>query len=124
MGMKTERQSEQKRAKWRGSNFERATAKKVHGVVVGRSKAVKVGDKWIQTNCQQPPDVVTECFSFECKYMKELPKGELKAMSQSIRNAPDGLTPVSVLGDRQGNRVYLMTEADWLAWHVGHKAED
>ena len=115
---------ERKRARWRGSNFERRIAKKVHGVVVGRSKAVKVNDKWIQTNCQQPPDVVTECFSFECKYMKGLPKSELRAMSQAIRNAPEGLTPVSVRGDRDGNCIYSMTEADWLAWHVGYKPKE
>ena len=110
-------ESERKRARWRGSNFERSTAKKVHGVVVGRSKAVKVNDKWIQVNPQQPPDVVNEWLSVECKYTKEMPRCITKPLSQSIRNAPDGLIPVVFIGDRQGDRVVIMTEHDFLDLH-------
>ena len=107
----------QKLARWRGSNFERATAKKVHGVVVGRSKAVKVKDKYIQVNPQQPPDVVNEWLSIECKYRKRLPQILLDPLSRAIRNAPEGLIPVVFAGDREGNRVIIMTERDFLDLH-------
>ena len=109
---------EQKRARWRGSNFERRVAKRVHGVVVGRSKAVKVNDKWIQVNPQQPPDVLNEWLSVECKYYKRLPKWLIKVMTQAIHNAPEGLTPVAWLGDREdGSRFVIMTEHDFLDLH-------
>jgi hypothetical protein len=109
--------STQKQARWRGSNFERRVGKLIHGVVVGRSKAVKVGEKWIQTDCQRPPDVVNEWLSVECKYMKALPKCMTEPLTQAIRNAPDGLIPAVFAGDRQGNRVVIMTENDFLDLH-------
>ena len=110
--------STQKLAKWRGSNLERAIAKKVHGVVVGRSKAVKVKDKWIQINCQQPPDVVNEWASFECKSRKKLPKLLKDAMTQAIRNAPNGLIPHAILFDREDRNTYIvMMFHDWLDLH-------
>jgi len=110
----------QRLARWRGSNFERRVAKLIHGVVVGRSKAVKVGDKWVQVNPQQPPDVINEWLSVECKYYKELPKWLIKLMTQAIRNAPTGLTPVAWIGDRTDrSRYVIMAEKDWLDLHVG-----
>ena len=109
---------ERKRARWRGSNFERRIAKLIHGVVVGRSKAIKVGDKWIQTNCQQPPDVVNQWLSVECKYYKRLPKWLIKIMTQAIHNAPNGLTPVAWVGDREDkSRFVIMAEHDFLDLH-------
>ena len=108
---------DRKRARWRGSNFERRIAKLIHGVVVGRSKAVRVGDKWIQVNPQQPPDVVNEWLSVECKYMKRLPKCITKPMIQAIRNAPDGFPCAVWFGDREGERIVQMTEHDFLDWH-------
>ena len=108
----------QKLSRWRGSNFERAIAKKVHGVVCGRSKAVKVNDKYIQVNPQQPPDVVNEWASFECKSKKSLPKWFRDAMIQAIRNAPDGHLGYLVIYDR-GERCTYITQRfdDWLDQH-------
>lgn len=113
----------QKLAKWRGSNFERKIAKLVHGVVVGRSKAIKVGDKlWIKIDCQKPPDVVNEWASFECKYYRKLPVFITKVMAQAIQNSPEGLTPFAVLGDRGNRSQYVvMTLQDFLDWHIGEK---
>ena len=111
-------ESPQKRAKWRGNNYERRVAKLVHGIVVGRSKAVKVNDKWIQVNCQQPPDVVNEWLSVECKYLKTLPVWLDKVMTQAIRNAPDGLIPAAFVGGREDNsRFVIMVERDFLDLH-------
>jgi len=111
-------ESIQKLAKWRGSNFERRVAKLIKGVVVGRSKAVRVNDRWIQTDCQQPPDVVNEWLSVECKYYKKLPIWLDKVMIQAIRNAPDGLIPVAWVGGREdGSRFVIMTERDFLDLH-------
>ena len=110
--------SENKRARWRGSFFERRVAKFVHGVVVGRSKAVKVDDRYIQVNPQQPPDVVNSWLSIECKYLKKLPVWLDKIMTQAVRNAPDGLVPVAWLGGREDNsRFVVMTERDFLDLH-------
>ena len=82
--------NEHKRAKQRGRNLERTIAKRVNGVVVGRSKAVKVQEQWIQVNPQKPPDVVNTWASFECKSRKTVPDWFRKGMHQAIRNAPDG----------------------------------
>ena len=109
--------SQQKLARQRGSNFERRVAKLIHGVVVGRSKAVKVNEKYIQVNPQQPPDVVNEWLSVECKYIKHLPKSVLKWITQAVRNSPTGQTPAVFAGDRDGNRVVIMTERDFLDLH-------
>ena len=113
---------EMKRRRGRGRYGEQRLAKKVGGVVVGRSKAVKVGDKWIKTDCQKPPDVVTEVFSFESKWLKNVPAMLHKVMSQAVSNAPKDLTPVGVIGDREQHIVYyIMCETDFLDWHRGRK---
>jgi len=115
-----EKSLEMKRRRGRGRYGEQRLAKKVGGVIVGRSKAVKVGDKWIKTDCQKPPDVVTEVFSFESKWLKNVPAMLHKVMSQAVSNAPKDLTPVGVIGDREQHIVYyIMTEHDWLEWHRG-----
>jgi len=98
--------STQKLARWRGSNLERTVAKKVHGIVCGRSKAVNVNGKWIQINPQQPPDVVNEWASFECKSRKDLPKWFRKGMGQAIHNAPDGFSSFMVIYDREERCYY------------------
>ena len=97
---------ERKRARQRGRNLERAVAKKVNGVVCGRSKAVNVNGKWIQINPQQPPDVVNEWASFECKSRKDLPKWFKKGMGQAIHNAPDGFPSFMVIYDREERCYY------------------
>ena len=108
----------QKRAKWRGKNEERACSKLVKGVVVGRSKVVKVGDKYIQVNCQKPPDVVSPPYSFEVKN-KIMPKSLVKAMTQAVNNCPQGLTPKLWWRDRDSGVRYLIELVpDFLDDHI------
>jgi len=110
--------SPQKLSRWRGSNFERAIAKLVHGVVCGRSKAVRVDDKWIQINPQRPPDVINTWASFECKSKKSLPKWFRDGMVQAIRNAPDGHLGHMVIYDREERCKYIVQRFDdWLDQH-------
>ena len=117
-------ESIQKLSRWRGKNLERTIADKVHGVVCGRSKAVKVERKWIQINPQQPPDVINEWASFECKSRKSVPKLIKDGMTQSIRNAPEGLIPYLILYDR-GDRNYYVVQMlhDFLDLHIGDKGQ-
>ena len=114
--------TEHKKARQRGRYGERRLAKKVNGVVVGRSKWIVIEGKGYQINCQQPPDVISPPFAFESKWLKQVPKMLDKVMTQAIRNCPKDLTPVAVIGDRE-QRVcyYIMTEKDWLDWHIGGK---
>ncbi len=117
--VKYEKSLEMKRRRGRGRYGEQRLAKKVGGVVCGRSKAVKLpSGEYIQVNCQRPPDVVTEMFSFESKWLKNPPKIIDKIMTQAITNAPQGLIPVGVVGDREQRTVfYIMSEKDWLDLH-------
>jgi hypothetical protein len=118
--------TEQSRSRGRGRYGESRLAKKVNGVVCGRSKAVKLPNgKFIQINCQRPPDVVTELFSFESKWLKSVPKGLHKVMEQAIKNAPKKLIPVGVIGDRTQHTVfYIMMERDWLDLHIGDSKDE
>lgn len=113
--------SPQTQARYRGKNFEYRVAKLVHGVVVGRSKAVKVGggnnDIFIEVNPQRPPDVITRWLSVECKHT-EIPATMLKAMQQSKDNAPSGLIPVVFWGDREKHNLVIMSEKDFLEMHI------
>lgn len=105
--------------RWRGKYGERRLAKKVGGVVVGRSKFIRFdnGDT-IQINCQKPPDVVTPVFSLESKWLKEAPKMLQRWMTQAVSNSPTGLIPVLVIGDRGQRTVYyIMNEGDFLELH-------
>jgi hypothetical protein len=102
-----ERTTPQKRAKERGRSLEYKVAKAVHGVRVGRSKAVKVNGKWIQTDCQRPPDVVNAWASFECKSRKDLPKWFTDGMTQAIRNAPNGFPSFLVIYCREDGCYYI-----------------
>ena len=111
-----------KRAQYRGKNYERRVAKLIKGVVVGRSKAVPIAGRFIQINCQKPPDVVNDWLSVECKYWRELPKNITKIMSQAMANCPreQGLTPIAWIGDREAKTNYvIMTERDFLDLHIG-----
>jgi len=110
-----------KQAQWRGKYGERRLAKKVNGVVCGRSKAVKCPNgQWVKIDCQKPPDVVAPPFSYESKWLKSVPKMLMKVMTQAQRNCPTGLTPVAVIGDREARVVYyIMLESDFIAWHIG-----
>lgn len=107
----------------RGRYGESRLAKKVNGVVVGRSKAVVTPDgKTIRINCQKPPDVVTSWASFESKYYTRIPKFLDKVMTQAINNAPKGLTPFGVIADRSDRVTYVvMTLKDFVELHVGGK---
>jgi len=114
----------QKKARWRGNNYERRVAKLIHGVVCGRSKAVEVGvppatgvRRFIAIDPQHPPDVINTWLSVECKYFKELPKCIIEPMDQAARNAPKELIPVAFMGDREGHRLVIMSEKDFLELH-------
>ena len=109
-----------KQAQWRGKNAERRLAKKVGGVVVGRSKAIKLeSGKVVLINCQKPPDVVTDMFAFESKSWKEIPKSVEKLMTQATANCPEGLIPVGVIYDRAGRLAYyIMNELDFIELHI------
>jgi hypothetical protein len=110
--------TERKLARKRGNNFELSVAKKVHGVRVGRSKAVNVDGIYIQVNCQQPPDVINQWASFECKSRKDIPKWLRKGMTQAIRNAPMGHIPHLVIYDREERCTYIVQMfPDWLDLH-------
>ena len=113
---------EMKQRRGRGRYGEQRLAKKVGGKVVGRSKYIcfdtNYGQHIIQINCQKPPDVVTEMFSFESKWLKEAPKYLQRWVGQAIANCPQGLTPILVIGDREQREVYyIMTERGWLDLH-------
>jgi len=111
---------QRKQARWRGKNYERRVARLIKGVVVGRSKAVKIQGKFIQTNCQKPPDVVNLWLSVECKYWKELPVWLDKIMTQAVRNGPEGLTPVAWVGDREAKTNYvILLERDFVDLLIG-----
>jgi hypothetical protein len=98
---------------------ERRLAKLTGGTVVGRSKfIVTPKGKGIKINCNRPPDVVTDIFSFESKWLTKVPANITKVMTQAVINAPDGLTPVGVIGDRANHCVYyILMEKDWLLLH-------
>ena len=112
-----------KRNRYRGKNFERRIAKLIFGVVVGRSKAVKVesphlGEQYVPIDPQHPPDVVNTWLSVEAKYYTTLPIWLTKLMAQAERNCPRGLTWVGWVGDREErNRFVVMREQDFLDLH-------
>ena len=106
--------SDQQKAKWRGKNFERRVSELMGGTVVGRSKAVKVGNAFIEVDPQRPPDVVTSLLSIECKHTK-IPASIRRAVAQAHRNAPEGLTPLVFWGDREGQNIVIMDEEIYMA---------
>lgn len=113
-------QEDRKRAKWRGRNYERRVSKLIKGVVVGRSKAVKVGGKFVQIDCQHPPDVLNIWLSVECKYWRTLPVWLDKVMTQAMKNCPGGQTPIAWVGDREARVNYvILLERDFLDLMVG-----
>jgi hypothetical protein len=123
--IKTEVSTRNKRSRGRGRYGEARWAKKTGGVVVGRSKAVKLpSGKWIQVNCQKPPDVVDDLFSYENKHYKNLPAWLEKVMTQATSNCPEGLIPVAHVGDRECRTYYcIIPEKDWLDLHYGNIKE-
>ncbi len=108
--------NEHQKSRARGRYGESRLASKVNGVVVGRSKAIQLpSGKWVKVNCQAPPDVLTDLFSFENKHLKSLPKSIEKIMNQATRNAPEGFIPVGHIGDRIGRTYYfILTEQDFI----------
>ena len=94
-----------------GKNLEYRVSKKLGGVVVGKSKAVKVDGKFIQIDLNRPPDVVTPLFSCECKAMKSVPKKLKNACNQSYRNCPTGLTPITVLYGKDDQDYYWVIKS-------------
>ena len=119
-------QEQNRKNRQNGRYGEYRLAKKVNGVVVGRSKAVVLpSGKAIQVDCQRPPDVVTDNFAYESKYFKVAPACIKKVMTQAVRNCPEGLTPVGAIADREERCTYvIMMLDDWIAWHVGDKKDD
>ncbi len=119
----TDKSLQVKRSRARGRYGESRLAKLVHGVVVGKSKAVQLlSGKWVKIDVQHPCDVLTELFAFESKYRRDCPKNLSKYMAQAIRNAPEGYIPVGVIkGEGEGVYYYVMTERDFLDLHVGGK---
>jgi len=107
----------QKKARWRGNNYERRVAKLIHGTVVGRSKAVIIDGVAIAIDPQHPPDAVNLWLSVEAKYFKELPKCITDPLDQAVRNSPYGLIPIVFMGDRTGKRLVIMSEKDFLELH-------
>jgi len=120
---KKEKSREMKQRRWRGRYGEQRLAKKVGGVVVGRSKYVLTPTgKGIKINHMKPPDVVTDMFSFESKWLSHFPANIRKVMVQARSNCPEGLIPVGVIGDRNEREVvYILSEHDWLELHGGKK---
>ena len=119
---KQDKSREMKQRRGRGKYGEQRLAKKVGGKVVGRSKWIffdtDYGQHVIQINCQKPPDVVTMMFSFESKWLKQVPANIRKVMTQAISNSPQGLIPIGVIGDREQREVYyILMEHDWLSLH-------
>ena len=110
---------EMKQRRGRGRYGEQRLAKKVGGIVVGRSKYIAFpSGKSVKIDCQRPCDVVTEMFAFESKYLQSAPKQIKKWHSQALRNCPSGLIPVLVVGDREEREVYyIMSEHDFLDLH-------
>ena len=108
-----------KQSRWRGKNEERTCSKMTKGVVVGRSKAVKVGDKFIQVNCQKPPDVLSPpYYSFEVKN-KPFPKSVSDAMTQAVNNAPENMMPLVWWRDRDtGVRYIIQVVKDFMDEHI------
>jgi len=117
----------QKRAQYRGKWFEYEVAKLVHGKVVGRSKAIVVGNSTFECDPNHPCDVINEWASYECKYLKSLPKTVTNAMEQAVKNAsltrpvgntdPTPLTPITIMGDREGHRIVVMPLNVYLELH-------
>lgn len=113
--------SEQQKARGRGKQAEYRLAKLVGGIVVGRSKAILFpSGQVVKINPCAPPDVVTPLFSFESKYLKNLPVCVNKAVIQARMNCPERLIPITVMCDRtSGKKLYIMEEKDFLDLHCG-----
>lgn len=118
--------SPEKKAQKRGKWFEYEVAKLVHGKVVGRSKAIVVGNSTFECDPNHPLDVINEWAGYECKYVKSLPKTVTKAVEQAVTNAsktrpvsgsPEPLTPVVIMGDREGHRIAVMPLGVYLELH-------
>lgn len=111
--------------KERGRYGERRLAKKVHGVVVGKSKYAKLpSGRFVQIDVTHPPDVMDDMFAYESKWIKNPPKTLSKVVGQAVRNAPEGFVPVAVIGDREHSEVfYILTEHDFIDLHVGQNSE-
>lgn len=118
-GVEREVSRKVKQAQHRGRNAEYACAKETKGVRVGRSKAVLVGDRYVQVNCQKPPDVLSPpFFSWECKNTK-IPKAISKAMKQAIDNAPESFIPQVWWYDKGSQVTYIVSlKRDFLGLHI------
>jgi len=119
-GCASEAEIRNRRNRYRGRNAEYRLARKVKGVVVGRSKAVILDSgKAIRINPTKPPDVVTEMFSFESKWLVRVPANIREVMEQARLDWPEGMIPVAVMGDRNQLRVYyIMEEKDFFDLHI------
>lgn len=115
--------TEQAKSRGRGRYGEMRLAKLVHGIVVGRSKAIILPNgKAIKVDQTHPCDVIDgKGFgAYECKWFKELPKFITKVMTQAVRNCPDGMIPFASLCDRTSHDKFIvMREQDFLDLHIG-----
>lgn len=121
---KADKSREMKQRRGRGHYGESRLAKKVNGIVVGRSKYIVTDKGGVQINPNKPPDVIGKdgMFSYESKWLKKVPKMMEKVMTQAITNAPKDFIPVGVIGDRLGRVVYYtINEKDWIDLHIGQK---
>jgi len=119
--------SPEKKAQKRGKWFEYEVAKLVHGKVVGRSKAIVVGNSTFECDPNHPLDVINEWAGYETKYLKSLPKTVTNAVEQAVTNAsktrpvgntnPTPLTPITIMGDREGHRIVVMPLGVYLELH-------
>ena len=115
-------------SKSRGYYGEARIAKKVNGVIVGRSKFIEVQGKVIKIDHQHPVDVVTPVFGFESKYIRGsvvCSKGLSDAMLQAETNAylcEPKLTPVCAIKDAFRKQYYYVTrEQDFIDLLIGGK---
>jgi len=113
--------SEMRNRRQRGKYGEIRLAKKTGGIVVGFGRFIGFGDgSYIEIDPKNPPDVITQTFSFESKWLKNVPRYLSDVMAQATKNCPKGLTPIGVIGDRQNREVfYIWREKDFLDWHIG-----
>ena len=103
----------------RGYYGESRIAKLLGGKVVGRSKAIVLeSGKVVPITHEHAPDVVTDLFSVESKWIANCPKKVSQAYSQAVANCPDGLIPLLVMRDKAtGRKLYTLEEKDFIDLH-------
>lgn len=113
---KEERSLSSRRGRGRGRYGESRLSKLVHGVVVGRSKFIELpSKKVVKINHNQPPDVLSELFSYENKHDRQTPRWLDEVMTQAVTNAPEGFIPVAHVRDHvTGKYYFILREEDFV----------